>query len=85
MGDTRKRYDVLMVAMKGAETKMTPVLGAFGDQVLFLKHNLNAQAITSLQDTVVKIESDVGKLIEEMQKSIAEADSFIASMSANKA
>jgi hypothetical protein len=85
MADTQKRYDVLITAMRGAETKMSPVLGAFGDQVLFLKHNLNAQAIASLQDTVVKIESDVGKLIEEMQKSIAEADAFIASMGSKKA
>lgn len=81
LGDTQKRYDILITAMKSASSKMVPVLGAFGDQVLFLKHNLNAQAIAALQDTVVKIESDVGKLIEEMRKSIAEADSFIASMS----
>lgn len=85
LNDTAKRYDQLIAAMKGAETRMAPVLGAFGDQVLFLKHNLNAQAIASLQDTVVKIESDVGKLIEEMQKSIAEADQFIASMGNKKA
>lgn len=83
--DTAKRYEQLVTAMKGAESRMTPVLGAFNDQVLFLKHNLNAQAIASLQDTVVKIEADVGKLIEEMQKSIAEADQFIATMGTKKA
>lgn len=84
LNDTAKRYEQLLTAMKGAESRMAPVLGAFNDQVLFLKHNLNAQAIASLQDTVVKIESDVGKLIEEMQKSIAEADQFIANIGTKK-
>jgi hypothetical protein len=31
--------------MLKAEQKIQPVLGAFRDQVLFLKHNLNANAI----------------------------------------
>jgi hypothetical protein len=80
MGETQRRYDQLIAAMKRAEATMQPVLSAFGDQVLFLKHNLNAQAIASLQDTVVEIEVEVGKLIAEMQRSIEEADAFIASM-----
>lgn len=79
--DTEQRYQGLIGAMKGAETRMQPVLTAFNDQVLFLKHNLNAQAISSLQSEVGKIESDVASLITEMQRSIDEADKFIASMS----
>lgn len=85
LNDTKQRYDTLIAAMKGAEKTMAPVLGAFADQVLFLKHNLNAQAIASLQDTVVKMGDDVAKLIQQMQKSIAEADAFIASMSTKQA
>ena len=50
------------------------------DQVLFLKHNLNAQAIASLQDELTTIESDVAKLIREMDASIREADTFISAM-----
>ena len=38
---------------------MEPVLTAFGDRVLFLKHNLNAQAIASLQGHAASIEADV--------------------------
>lgn len=78
--DTQRSYDKLVGAMRAAEGKMKPVLAKFGDQVLFLKHNLNAQAITSLQSEVVKIEGDVGALIADMKKSIEEADAFIASM-----
>lgn len=66
--------------MKRAEQKIDPVLDAFRDQVLYLKHNLNAQAIASLQSELVSIESDVAKLIREMEASIREANSFISSM-----
>ncbi len=79
---TRGRYDQLISAMKQAERKIAPVLSAFRDQVLFLKHNLNAQAIASLQGELVSIESNVASLIKEMDASIAEANAFINSMAA---
>ncbi len=78
--DTRIRYGELITAMRRAESKMEPVLVAFRDQVLFLKHNLNARAIASLEDNVVAIEDDVSALVREMQEAIAEADRFVASM-----
>lgn len=74
---TKERYEGLIAAMKRAESKMEPVLGVFRDHVLFLKHNLNAQAIASLEGSLASIESDVGNLIREMETSIAEADAFI--------
>jgi ElaB/YqjD/DUF883 family membrane-anchored ribosome-binding protein len=77
---TRRRYDDLLSSMKKASASMEPVLSAFKDRVLFLKHNLNAQAIQSLSETVVAIESDVSKLIDDMQASIAEADEFLGAM-----
>ena len=77
---TQARYDQLIGAMKQAERKIDPVLSAFRDQVLFLKHNLNAQAVASLQGELVSIESNVASLIKEMDASIAEANTFINSM-----
>jgi DNA repair exonuclease SbcCD ATPase subunit len=77
---TRERYKKLVDAMKQAEAKMAPVLTAFKDNVLFLKHNLNAKAIASLEGTVVKIETDVTALIKDMEASIAEANAFVTSM-----
>jgi hypothetical protein len=47
------------------------------DQVLFLKHNLNAKDIVSLRGELVQVESDTDKLIKELEASIAEADRFI--------
>ena len=78
--DTQKRYDELIGLMRKSEQRMQPVLGAFKDQVLYLKHNLNAQAISSLQATAANIETDVAALIKEMDASIAEANEFIKQM-----
>jgi hypothetical protein len=77
---TKARYGQLLAAMRTAESKMKPVLAAFHDQVLFLKHNLNAQAIASLEKTNVSLQGDVDKLIADMQKSIEESNKFISSM-----
>jgi hypothetical protein len=59
---------------------MTPVLGRFRDYVLYLKHSLNAQAIASLQGESQNIQGDISRLIEEMNRSIANADEFIKSL-----
>lgn len=82
--DTKVRYQQLITSMKRAERKLDPVLGAFRDRVLFLKHNLNARAIASLRTQRAAIEADIGALIADMNKSIAEADQFIKSMSEEK-
>jgi gas vesicle protein len=78
--DTRGRYKELISAMRRAEKSMDPVLAGFRDQVMFLKHNLNARAIASLQDNAAAIESDVAVLTREMERAISEADAFIASL-----
>ncbi|MBT8484301.1 MAG: DUF2959 domain-containing protein [Phycisphaerae bacterium] len=80
MERTRRHYDQLLTAMRRPETKMESVLVSFRDHVLFLKHNLNAQAVASLQGTVDSLEIDTARLIAEMEAAIAEADSFIQSM-----
>jgi hypothetical protein len=78
--DTRTRYTALLKKMRLAEKRMAPVLTAFRDQVLFLKHNLNARAIQSLKGTTVEIDNEVTKLMTDLEASIQEADAFIASM-----
>ena len=78
--DTQVRYRQLIGAMRRAEEKIQPVLNVFKDQVLFLKHNLNARAVASLKTELASIESEIGLLIAEMEKSINEANSFISEM-----
>jgi hypothetical protein len=79
---SRTKYKALIGAMKQAESRMQPVLTSFQDHVLFLKHNLNAQAIASLKSELGTIENNVGRLIAEMEHSIAQAQSFIKDMKA---
>jgi len=77
---TRRRYDQYITAMKRAESRLDPVLTVFSDQVLYLKHNLNAQAIGSLQNELVSVEADVSALVRDMEASISEADTFIKAL-----
>lgn len=74
---TRVRYGQLMTAMRQASSRMEPILVTFRDQVLFLKHNLNAQALRSLDLTSRSLQADIAALIRDMEKSIREAEAFI--------
>jgi len=78
--ETRLHAEKMIAAMRKAEQKTEPVLAAFKDQVLFVKHNLNMQAISSLNQESQIIEEDVAALIREMEISIAEAEEFIRSI-----
>ncbi len=77
---TRRQYEQLINAMRRAEGKIQPVLSVFNDQVLYLKHNLNAQAIAALQGELVNLEANVDRLVREMETSIREADEFISKL-----
>lgn len=67
-------------SMRQTETRMTPVITAFHDQVTFLKHNLNARAIGSLKGTSAKISTDVDVLLASLDGSMAQADTLINSL-----
>jgi len=77
---TQKKYNSLIKSMRLAESRMQPVLGALQDQVLYLKHNLNARAIDGLKGELRTIETNVARLISDMEKSIAQSEAFIAEL-----
>ncbi len=79
---TRKKYTELIKAMKKAESKLEPALAPLRDQVLFMKHNLNARAIAGLSKEVVSVQANVDRLVRDMESAVAEADAFIASLQA---
>ena len=79
---TQAKYTELIGAMKKAESKLEPALIPLRDQVLFMKHNLNAKAIAGLSDELVKVETNVDTLVREMESAIAQADNFIAALQA---
>jgi hypothetical protein len=49
------KYRELIKAMKKAKSKLEPALIPLRDQVLFMKHNLNAKAIAGLSEEVVTV------------------------------
>ncbi len=77
---TQDNYAELIERMDAAAASMDPVLSSFKDRVLFLKANLNAQAIASLKGTEMELGSDIDNLIREMEASIREADEFIQNL-----
>ncbi len=78
--ETRSRYNGMVVALKKAEQSMDPVLAQLKDHVLFLKHNLNAQAIASLKGEAASIQTEISRLLKDMNASIAKADEFIKTL-----
>ncbi|HEX6993947.1 MAG TPA: DUF2959 domain-containing protein [Gammaproteobacteria bacterium] len=80
LDDTRTQYQQVIGAMRRAESAMSPVLTLFQDQVLFLRHNLNARAIGALETELDAIEEATEASIDEMERAIAEASAFIESM-----
>ncbi|HET6676529.1 MAG TPA: DUF2959 domain-containing protein [Nitrospiraceae bacterium] len=82
---TKSRYGEMLAAMKKAEKRIDPVLRPLRDQVLYLKHNLNAQALSSLKGELVKVDAQVDQLVKDMNRSIAEADKFIQGLEKEEA
>jgi chromosome segregation ATPase len=79
----KTRQAAYMRAMRRTEDQIAPVLKAFRDQVLFLKHNLNSRAIGSLKGTTVTLQGDVADLIQSIDASSQEADKLINSLAAS--
>ena len=77
---TKKKYTELITSMKRAEAKLEPALVPLRDQVLFMKHNLNARAIAGLSEELASVQTNVDKLVSDMESAIAQADAFIASL-----
>jgi hypothetical protein len=77
---TRARYDRMLAAMQRAESRLEPALQPLRDQVLFLKHNLNARAVAGLKGEVTRVDAQVDRLVTELDKAIAEANRFIADL-----
>jgi hypothetical protein len=77
---TKHRYTYMLGAMNRAEQRIDPVLRPLRDQVLYLKHNLNARALAAIKGELVKVDAQVDRLVRDMNRSIAEADKFIETM-----
>ncbi|MFI3273727.1 DUF2959 domain-containing protein [Vibrio sp.] len=78
--ETQSSYKTMLSAMKRAEKKVDPVLNTLRDNTLYLKHNLNASAVGSLQGEFMSLEKDIAYAIKQMNAAIAESDKFLAQL-----
>jgi len=78
--ETQRKYEGLLSSMRKVEKSMKPVLTALQDNVLYLKHNLNANAIGALQGELSTIKKDVNTLLNEMNAAIMQSDEFIETL-----
>lgn len=80
LNSTKQRYAVIYKKMQASQQRVEPVLKVLQDNTLYLKHNLNARAVSSLSSEVLIIEDKVGVLIRQMEASINESKNFIDAM-----
>lgn len=80
LNETKRKYDKVIRSMHRAESSMEPVLAALKDNTLYLKHNLNAQAIGALEGEYKTIQKDITSLIAEMNVAIDSSKQFIANL-----
>ncbi|MEO5820934.1 MAG: DUF2959 family protein [Vicinamibacteraceae bacterium] len=78
--ETKRRTDALIASMARAQAHVEPILQPLRDRVLFLKHNLNARALGALTRELDTVRTGVDELVADLQRSITEADAFIAAM-----
>lgn len=80
LAESRRQFRVMRDRMQTARDRVNPVMAVLNDNVLYLKHSLNAQAVAALRGQAAELEGDVDALIRDMQIAIDEADAFISNM-----
>lgn len=78
--ETERHYKSLLQSMERAAGTMEPVLEKLHDNVLYLKHNLNAKAIDAIRGEYRVLRADVEVLIREMEAAIEASNAFIDAM-----
>lgn len=84
LNQTQRQFSKLIKSMRRSEEKMQPVLNSLKDNVLYLKHNLNAQAVAAIRGEFDSLKVDIQNLINDMNRSIADSNAFIEQMNQNK-
>ena len=74
---SKERYETMIEAMRKSVARLDPALRPLQDNVLFLKHNLNAAAIGALAGEQAAIEANIDELVRNLDRSIAEGHAFV--------
>ena len=77
---TERQFSQLLRSMRRAESKMDPILATLKDNVLYLKHNLNAAAVSAIKGEFDSLNTEISALIADMGKAVDESNQFIATL-----
>jgi len=77
---TRARYAEFIRTQEAILAQIAPVLVSFRDQVLVIKHGLNPEARSDLDNTLRSLREELSGLIRSIDDSTRAADAFIESL-----
>lgn len=77
---TKISFNDTLSSMRHVEKNMRKILKQYKDQVTYIKHNLNAKVIGSLQLEMKSISSEMEKLIVQIDRSKSKAKKFISKL-----
>lgn len=75
-----KQYEMIIVLMERNEQNLEDYLKILGDNVLFLKHNLNSKAVFSLREVSAELQGNINDIILDIDNSITKTNEFIQHM-----
>lgn len=78
--ETRGRYNEVVTAMQRPDDKLNPLWAQLHDLALFLNHNLNPEGVSSVKDTIKKLNADAADLYTLIDAAVGEADNFAISL-----
>lgn len=84
MEERRRKYLETVHLLKSAQKYSEPALSSASDYVLFLKHNLNAQALNSLDNEIDTVQQKIKFLVEKMELATDNARNFLVEMDFEK-
>lgn len=80
MQQTRDKYAVMIESMDRTSARITPVLESMNDQLLNIKHSLNALIVVSLEEELIQLRKNMDNLIVDIDTAVEQSNAFIGSM-----
>ena len=78
MMETREMYSAILMASTEAGGEVDTLFATLSDHVLFLGYDLNAAGITSLSEEATKLNEQAGRLLGEIDETVARLNDYIA-------
>jgi len=84
MQQTREKYVTMTDSMDRVSARITPVMNSMNDQLLNIKHSLNALIVVSLEEELTQLRGHMDSLSADIDASVNHCNAFIGSMAEPK-